>query len=124
MENKARQARKLGELRDALVAEGYRTISAQASALGLGRSTTWTILRATHKASGLSASVISRILWCSELPASVRDKVLEYVEEKVAGLYGHSPKQIERFVTGLSIVVVGFVRASHHCKVSQLRDVP
>ena len=43
---------------DALVAEGFVTLDEQAKALGLSRSTTWTILRANHKKSGLSAAIL------------------------------------------------------------------
>ena len=43
----ARQLRKIAELKVALIREGYLTLDAQAAALGLGRSTTWNILRAT-----------------------------------------------------------------------------
>jgi len=31
----------------------------------------------------------------------VREKILEYVEEKRAGLYGHNKRQTERFTAGL-----------------------
>jgi len=97
-----RQSRKIVELKDALIREGYRTLNAQAAALGLYRSTTWTVLRANHKAYGLSASVIARMLKAPQLPPSVREKIIEYVEEKRAGLYGHNKRQIERFAAGLS----------------------
>src|SRR5262249_1726558 len=63
----------------------------QASALGLPRSTTWTILHTKHKNSGLAASVIKQILAQPRLPSLVRRKVLEYVEQKSAGAYGHNP---------------------------------
>jgi len=102
-----RQSHKIVELKEALVREGYLTVNAQAAALGLGRSTTWTVLRANHKASGLSASVIARMLSAPQLPPSVREKILEYVQEKQAGLYGHNRRQIERFAAGLPLPLVG-----------------
>jgi hypothetical protein len=37
-----------------------------------------------------SAKVIKRILSSPQLPRSVRQKIEQYVEEKVSGLYGHS----------------------------------
>ena len=43
------QAFKIRELGEALVAAGYVTLGEQADALGLCRSTTWTILRGTHR---------------------------------------------------------------------------
>jgi hypothetical protein len=53
---KARQAAKIRELGHALVDAGFLTLDEQSKALGLARSTTWTILRASHKGSGLSAA--------------------------------------------------------------------
>jgi hypothetical protein len=32
-----------------------------------------------------------------ELPPNVRFTILKYVEEKLAGLYGHNKKQLRRF---------------------------
>ena len=69
----------------------------QADALGLCRSTTWAILQANHKHSGLTAAVIHRMLESRRLPSSVRSKVLEYVEEKLSGRYGHNAKQLRHF---------------------------
>lgn len=86
---------------DALVAEGFVTLDEQATALGLPRSTTWTILRANHKKSGLSAAIVNRILKAPQLPGSVRAKVLQYVEEKSAGLHGHNKLQQRRFAARL-----------------------
>ena len=86
---------------DALVAEGFVTLGEQAKALGLPRSTTWTILRANHKKSGLSAAIVNRILKAPQLPGSVRAKVLQYVEEKSAGLHGHNKLQQRRFAVRL-----------------------
>jgi hypothetical protein len=98
---KTRQARKIRELGDALVAEGFLTLDQQAEVLGLCRSTAWTILKANHKASGLSASVINRMLAAPRLPPLVRAKILEYVDEKIASSYGHSKAQIRRFTRRL-----------------------
>ena len=99
---KTRQSHKIRELGDALVAEGFLTLDQQAQALGLGRSTAWTIFKANHKASGLSTAVINRMLAAPRLPPLVRDKVLEYIDEKIAGSYGHSKTQIRRFTARLS----------------------
>jgi hypothetical protein len=46
---KARQAAKIRELGHALVDGGFLTLDEQSKVLGLARSTTWTILRASHK---------------------------------------------------------------------------
>src|SRR5712691_5888430 len=102
---KTRQSLKIRELGDALTAEGFVTLDEQATALGLCRSTTWTLLKGNHKSSGLSATVINRMLAAPQLPPLVRSKVLEYVEDKTAGLYGHSKAQLRRFTARLSIDV-------------------
>src|SRR5262249_16350891 len=90
---KARQSSKIRELAEAVKTGGFLTLDEQAKALGLSRSTAWTIRKASHKASGLSASIINRMLGAPELPPSARTKILEYVEEKAAGLYGGSRSQ-------------------------------
>ena len=61
-ELKARQAAKMREIGEALVAAGYDNLDDQAAALGLSRSTTWTIIKATHKSSGLSGKTLKRML--------------------------------------------------------------
>ena len=99
---KARQSAKIREIADALISAGFRTIDAQAKILGVCRSTAWTLLKSTHKGSGLSAKVISRILAVRQLPPLVRTKVLEYVEEKASGQYGHSARLRRKFVIALS----------------------
>lgn len=100
---KARQSAKIRELGEALVASGYVTLDEQAKALGLSRSTTWTILRGHHKGSGISAALINRMLPAPQLPSLVSAKILEYVEEKSAGCYGSSKVRLNRFVARLSI---------------------
>jgi len=99
---KARQSSKIRELAEAVEAAGFVTLDEQAKVLGVARSTAWTIRRASHKASGLSASIINRMLAAPELPLLVRAKILEYVGEKAAGLYGGSQNQRRRFTARLS----------------------
>lgn len=94
---KARQSAKIRQLGDALVAAGYRRLDEQAGALGLPRSTTWTILKANHKNSGLSVAVINRMLSSPDLPPRVKLKISEYIEEKRAGLYGDGKVRVQRF---------------------------
>jgi hypothetical protein len=94
---KARQAAKLAAIRETLIAAGFRTLNAQSGALGLGRSSTYAVLKGQHKASGLSARVINRMLASPNLPPTVRAIVLEYVEEKLAGLYGHRSPRLKAF---------------------------
>jgi hypothetical protein len=87
---KARQAEKIREVGHALVDGGFMTLDEQSKALGLARSTTWTILRASHKGSGLSAAIIKRMLLSPQLPPLARRKILEYTGNKLAGVYGGS----------------------------------
>jgi hypothetical protein len=96
-----RQSSKIRELQHALVAAGFDTLDQQAKALGLSRSTTWTILQGNHKSSGLSVGVISRILSAPQLPPSVRKTILDYVAEKSAGVYGHPKQRLRKFVLQL-----------------------
>jgi hypothetical protein len=100
---KARQSYKIRELAEAIKCAGFVTLDEQAKALGLSRSTAWTIRKASHKASGLSASIINRMLAAPQLPPLARTKILEYVEEKAAGLYGGSRTQRRQFAARLSI---------------------
>src|SRR6266436_4873569 len=102
-EMKARQASKIKELGHALVDAGFLTLDEQSKALGLGRSTTWTILRASHKGSGLSAAIIKRMLLWPQLPPLARSIILEYTRDKLAGVYGGSRAQRRRFFARLSI---------------------
>ena len=101
--NSPRQSSKIRELAEAVKSAGFLTLDEQAKALGLSRSTAWTIRKASHKASGLSASIINRMLAAPELPSHARTKILEYVEEKAAGLYGGSRSQRRKFAARLSI---------------------
>jgi hypothetical protein len=102
-EMKARQASKIKELGHALVDAGFLTLDEQSKALGLARSTTWTILRASHKGSGLSAAIIKRMLLWPQLPPLARSIILEYTRDKLAGVYGGSRAQRRRFFARLSI---------------------
>jgi hypothetical protein len=104
---KARQASKIKELGDALVAAGFCTLDRQASALGLSRSTTWTVLRAHHKHSGLSATIIKQMLQAPQLPPLVRTKIVEYINEKTSGLYGHREIQRRKFANRLALEHIG-----------------
>ena len=96
-ELKAKQTDKIIKIRASLVANGFKTLTSQARALGLLRSTAWNLLSGHHKASGLSASIIKRILSSSELPDATRKVVEEYVEEKLKGTYGHDRAALRRF---------------------------
>ena len=93
---KAKQASKLAEIRDTLVAAGFDTVSKQAIALDVNRSTAWNVLNRDNLA-GPSVVVLKRILSSPGLPSAVRRKIEEYVDEKIAGLYGHSSSRTRSF---------------------------
>ena len=93
---KAKQASKLAEIRETLIAAGCDTTAKQAAVMGVGRSTAWALLNSDRRA-GPSAKVIKRILSSPNLPLLARRKVEEYIEEKICGLYGHSEGRVRWF---------------------------
>ena len=94
---KMRQRAKIAEIRAALVEAGIIALDEQAATLGLCRSTAWSVLNSNHKSSGLSARTISRILRSPLLPQIVRQKLFEYMQEKIDGLFGHSERRRREF---------------------------
>jgi hypothetical protein len=97
-EMKARQSAKIREIGEALAAAGFTALDDQSRALGLCRGTTWTILKGNHKNSGLSTSIINRMMASPLLPTPVRAKILEYIAEKAAGHYGDNQVRLRRFM--------------------------
>src|ERR1043165_8303493 len=98
---KARQSEKIKEISLALASVGYTTLDTQAQALGLCRSTTWTLIKSCHKASGLSAHLINQMLASPRLPPSVRERIDEYVQDRLEGKFGHNRIQIRKFACRL-----------------------
>jgi hypothetical protein len=94
---KERQASKIKELAHVLESVGFVSLDDQAKALGISRSTTWTILKAQHKNYGLSATLIKRMLAKTDLNPRIRAKLIEYVRERAAGSFGHNDTQLRRF---------------------------
>ena len=92
----ARLASKLAQIRTALIEAGCDTISKQAKAFGLRRSTTWALLNQDTRA-GPSAKVVKRILSSPVLPAGARRQVEQYIKEKSRGRYGHSEHRTRAF---------------------------
>jgi hypothetical protein len=70
----------------ALIASGYTSLDQQAKALGLHRSTAWTIVKAKHKLDRLSTKTTKRILANPDLPPSVRCVMPQYLAERHAAL--------------------------------------
>jgi predicted DNA-binding transcriptional regulator AlpA len=99
---KAQQRIKIQEIKAALMRSGFLTLDEQTKVLGLSRSTAWSVLKPNHKSSGLSVGTVKRMLMSPRLPTPVRQKVFEYVREKIAGLYGHSERRRLEFASGLS----------------------
>jgi len=94
---KAKQCRKLAELKTALLACGFKSVDDQAAVLGLCRSSAWKVLKSDHKHSGLSAASINRMLASLNLPLEVRNIIHAYVDEKLRGAYGHGATPLKRF---------------------------
>src|SRR6476646_4183041 len=67
---------------DALINAGYTSLDAQAKALGLRRSTAWTIMRAKHKLGRLNDKTARCILANPDTPASVRVIILATLDRK------------------------------------------
>jgi hypothetical protein len=99
--SRTRQRKKIEEICKTLVACRIIGLDDQAQALGLSRSTTWTLLRGVHKCSGLSAATVNKILSAPRLPPRVRLKVLQYVAEKIAGKYGDRSHRLKAYVRRL-----------------------
>jgi hypothetical protein len=66
----------------ALIAAGYRTLDAQAKALGIHRATAWTIIRTKHKLGRLNLKTTERMLANPQLPPGVRSVVERYLAEQ------------------------------------------
>jgi hypothetical protein len=94
---KARQAQKIAEIGEALRAAGIRSLEEQTEALGLSRSTTYHVVSARHKASGISARIIMQMLRSPRLPLPVREAILDYARAKIDGAYSDNKRQLERF---------------------------
>ena len=117
---KKRQSAKIAELRRVLMEAGYCSLDQQADALGLCRSTTWTILKAGHKASGLSGSVINQMRNSTALPEVARRWIDGYVAEKLSGAYGHSTAKLRIFRSQVQPIAATLVDTTNQ---SDIRSV-
>jgi plasmid maintenance system antidote protein VapI len=72
----------LRHISEALIASGYTSLDAQAKALGIHRTTAWTIVKNKHKLARLSAKTIDRILTNPGTPSSVRAVVQQYLSKR------------------------------------------
>ena len=115
------QRLKIEEIGRTLVECGFVALEEQAYALGLSRSTAWTVIRAKHKSSGLSAMTINRMLATDHLPPRVRLKLLEYIAEKMSGVYGDQEKRLKAFASKISPVHMLFVEPDQAARFSRVR---
>ena len=67
---------------DALTEAGYFSLDSQAKALGLPRSTAWTIMSAKHKLGRLNAKTARCILANPDTPVSVRVIIQTMLDQK------------------------------------------
>ena len=75
----------LQQIREALAQSGYTKLDQQAKALGVHRSTAWTIIKTRHKLGRLSAKTTQRILANPDTPPSVRSVIQKYLAERSLG---------------------------------------
>ena len=73
----------LHDISNALIASGYTRLDEQAKALGLNRSTAWTIVKSKHKLGRLHTKTITRILANPDTPATVRTVMRQYMAERL-----------------------------------------
>jgi plasmid maintenance system antidote protein VapI len=76
------QSAKIAEIGEALRSLRIISLDAQAKALGVHRSTAWTIVRKKHKLGRLSAKTIKRILANPGTPGSVLSLIHQYLAER------------------------------------------
>ena len=100
--SRKQQRLKIEEIGRTLAECGFVQLEEQADALGLSRSTAWTVIRATHKTSGLCASTINRMLASDHLPLRVRLKLLEYIAVKMSGAYGDRDQRLKAFASKIA----------------------
>ena len=73
---------RIQDITAALIASGYTSLDKQATALGISRSTAWTIVKTKHKLGRLSAKTTKHILANPELPPNVRAAIQRYLAER------------------------------------------
>jgi hypothetical protein len=85
-----------GSISEALIASGYTSLDEQAKALGLHRSTAWTIIKRKHKVGRLCAKTIERILANGETPPAVRAAVQQYAAQNSKRKVRKLPSKTQR----------------------------
>jgi hypothetical protein len=69
----------LAAITEALIQSGYKSLDAQAQALGLCRSTAWTVIKCKHKLGRLHTNTAMKMLASPALPVLVRAAIEAYV---------------------------------------------
>ena len=72
----------LQDISEALTESGYTKLDQQAKALGIHRSTAWTIVKTKHKLGRLSTKTTKRILANPVTPPAVRSIIQKYLAER------------------------------------------
>ena len=80
--SRLRQTTTVEQIADALIADGYTSLDQQAKALGIHRSTAWTIIKTKHKLGRLNVKTTQKILANPETPPAVRTVVEKYLIER------------------------------------------
>jgi len=73
----------LAAITEALIESGYRSLDAQARALGLSRSTAWTVIKHKHKLGRLHMNTAMKMLAHPALPVRVRAAVEAYIGSRI-----------------------------------------
>ena len=90
----------LTAITEALIQSGYRSLDAQARALGISRSTAWTIINGKHKRGRLHANTTIKILSNPALPAQVRAVVEAYAASVGIDAAHRSTRRLKRVANG------------------------
>ena len=94
----------LAAIIEALVRSGYKSLDAQAQALGLCRSTAWTVIKHKHKVGRLHLSTARKMLASPALPSQVRAAVEAYlgsIQNEGAPAKGSNPSQSPNSARGI-----------------------
>jgi hypothetical protein len=82
MQENRNYAIRLQDISEALTESGYTKLDQQAKALGINRSTAWTIVKTKHKLGRLSTKTTKRILANPVTPPAVLSVIQEYLAER------------------------------------------
>ena len=90
----------LAAITEALIRSGYRSLDAQARALGISRSTAWTIVSGKHKRGRLHVNTTVKILSNPALPVQVRAVVEAYAASADLDTALRSRRRVQRMSNG------------------------